>query len=149
MCLPGIIHSEILSGIFSTGSCCLYSFSNKQTSLKKADNSNYSNRLYTRGQGSQILSMSTGSLRVQAEKQPAAWALSPLSVSLGTAQGDISTGCSMLKSGQSLFCHMSRINILSCLLTQCKALNSHSLSLADSNKGLCQALDNFLEKGCC
>lgn len=35
MCLPGIIDSEILSGIFSASSCCLYSFSNKQTSLKK------------------------------------------------------------------------------------------------------------------
>lgn len=46
-------------------------------------------------------------------------------------------------------CQMSSISILGSLLTQSKALNSHSPSLAESNEGPCQALDNFLEKECC
>lgn len=149
MCLPGIIDSEILSGIFSAGSRCLYSFSNKQTSLKMHATPIILTDHPTQTRDPRFLSMNVGSQCVQAQRVPAAWAFSSLSVSLGTAQHDLSTGCSALKSGQSLPCHMLCISILGCLLTQSKALNSHSLSLTESNKGLCQALDNFLEKECC
>jgi len=127
MCLPGIIDSEILSGIFSAGSRCLYSFSNKQTSLKMYTTPVTFTDRPTETRDPRFLSMNVGSQRVQAQRVPAAWAFSSLSVSLGTAQRDISTGCSGLKSGQSQPCHVLSISIPGCLPTQSKALNSHSL----------------------
>lgn len=148
MFLPGIIDTGRLPGIFSIGSRCLYSFSNKQTGLEMhmppitlTDRSTGTNdpRFYQW--------MWAASAR--RHRSTSSRALSSLLVSLGTAQHDMSTGCSTLKSGQSLLCHMLCISILGSLLTQSKALNSHSLSLTESNKGPCQALDNFLEKECC
>lgn len=128
MCLPGIIDSEILSGIFSAGSRCLYSFSNKQTSLKMHTAPIILTGCPTESGDPSFLSMNMGSQCAQAQRAAAAQAFSSLSVSLGTAQHDISTGCSTLKSGWSLPCHVLCISILGCLLTQSKALNSHSLS---------------------
>lgn len=129
MCLPGIIDSEILSGILSAGSCCFYSFSNKQTSLKMHTTPIILTDRPTETRDLRFLSMNVGSQCVQAQRAPAAWAFSLLLVSLGTDQHDISTGWSSPKSGQSLPHHMLCISMLGCLLTQSKALNSHSLTL--------------------
>lgn len=150
MCLPGIIDSEILSGIFSAGSRCLYSFSNKQTSLKMHATPVILTDRPTETRNPRFLSMNVGSRCVQARRAAAAWAFFSLSMSLGTAQRDISTGCSTLKSGQSLPCHVLCISILGCLLTQSKALNSHSLpplqkAIGDSAK----LLTTFWKKECC
>lgn len=138
MCLPGIIDSEILSGIFGAGSRCLHSFSNKQTSLQ----THTAPIILAETRDPRLLSMKEGrhSERLQPGLSFPFWG--------PVAQRAISTGWSRLESGQSLPCHVLPISISGCLLTHSNAPNSRppSPSLAESNKGLCRALENFLGK---
>lgn len=83
MCLPGIIDSEILSGIFSAGSRCLYSFSNKQTSLKMHATPIILTDHPTQTRDPRFLSMNVGSQCVQAGLSlPFRCHLAPLSMTL-------------------------------------------------------------------
>lgn len=155
MCLPGIIDSEILSGIFSTGSCCLYSFSNKQTSLRMqmtpiiltdCTQETRDHRFY---QWTWAASVCRQSECRQSEclkpglSLPFRCHLAPLSMTLAqdVAHWSQDRACpAMCYASTSWAAFWPNARHWTPTL---------SLSLAESNKGLCQALDNFLEKDCC
>lgn len=98
-------------------------------------------------EGAKILSMDVG--RQCRHSSPSSQGCVSLSVSLGPAQHDMSTGCSW--SGDTA-CAARCYTSASWALSWPKArLSTPTLppSLTESNKGPCQALDNFLEKECC
>lgn len=105
-----------------------------------ARSSGYVSRSLPGDQGSQPFINERGQPAPAGTVGASAWASSAISVSLGAARHDISTGCSTMKPGRSLLCHMLCISISGCLLTQSKALDSHSLSPSQKSLRGCAEL---------